>query len=325
MVVRPHALSRVGLSRPSRGGATSGSQDRVFHVSYRVRLAGILSLLPGPVLLAALISVLIWALAQFSLAIVIRIGLPLIVLAVGLGFGLIGVLPESPALVMDERDAARLKAIVGPLCMMAGVAEPKIVLHTAPYANSWTNGFGRRPTLHLTSPLLEILDDHQLSAVIAHELSHVAQKDSAFMSAVSTPVALMLGFGRLFDMYATKAWKQVWPILLIPIGVLLIGLGSICRAVASSFSRAREMEADAGAARLTGNPAALASALIAIGSRSSDGIPSVDLRRAESLNLLHIVAVGDEHRLFRTHPPLKRRLEQLSHIETRLQRHQDYE
>ena len=45
----------------------------------------------------------------------------------------------------------------------------------------------------------------------------------------------------------------------------------------------------------------------------------VDLRRARSFNLLHIVAIGDEHRLFRTHPPLKRRLKQLADIEARLQ------
>ncbi len=319
MFVRPHALPTVGLSRLSRGGSTSGAQGRVFHVSYRVQLAGILSLLPGPVLLAALISMLIWGLAQVRLAFVIQIGPPLLVLAVGLGFAVIQVLPRSVGLPMDERDTARMKAIVGPLCMMAGLGEPKIVLHSAPYANSWTDGFGSRPTLHVTSRLLEILDDHQLSAVIAHELSHVAQKDSALMSAVNAPVALMLGFGRFFDMYAAKAWRQVWPILLIPIGVLLVSLGSISRAVASAFSRARELEADAGAARLTGNPAALSAALIAI-SKSSDRIESVDLRRAENLNLLHIVAVGGEHRLFRTHPPLKRRLEQLSHIGARLQR-----
>jgi heat shock protein HtpX len=294
------------------------SQDRIFHPSYRVQLLGILSLLPGPALLAGLVSVLIWGLAQFSLAFAIRIGLPLIVLAVGF-VAVIAVLPGSVGLPMEERDAARLKAIVGPLCMIAGLAEPKIVFHPAPYANSWTNGFGRQPTLHVTSRLLEILDDHQLSAVIAHELSHVAQKDSALMSAVSAPVVLMLGCGLFFDVYAATAWRRLWPILLIPIGVLLVGMGSICRAVASAFSRARELEADAGAARLTGNPAALAAALIAIGG-SSDGIPSVDLRRAESLNLLHIVAVGDEHRVFRTHPPLKRRLEQLSHIEAHVQR-----
>ena len=65
------------------------------------------------------------------------------------------------------------------------------------------------------------------------------------MSAVSAPVILMLGFGLFFDMYAAKNWRRVWPILLVPIGVLLVGLGSICCAVAAVFSRARELEADA--------------------------------------------------------------------------------
>jgi heat shock protein HtpX len=298
-------------------GATSGSQDRVFHTSYRVQLTGILSLLPGPVLVAALISALVWGLAQISVTFAIQAGLPILVLAVG-GAALIALLPRSSGLPMDEQDEARLKAIVGRLCATAGLAEPRIAFHEAPYANSWVDGMGDRPTLHVTSRLLETLDDHELSAVVAHELSHVAQKDSGLMSAVSAPVILMLGFGLSFDMYAARNWRRVWPILLVPIGVLLVGLGSICRVVAAVFSRARELEADAGAARLTGNPAALAAALIAIG-KSTEGIPLVDLRRARSFNLLHIVAVGDEHRLFRTHPPLKRRLKQLADIEAGLQ------
>ena len=78
----PPGSSRVGVSGLSRGGATSGSQDQVFHVSYRVQLAGILSLLPGPVLLAALISVLIWGSLSSALVFALRTGVPLVVLAV---------------------------------------------------------------------------------------------------------------------------------------------------------------------------------------------------------------------------------------------------
>jgi heat shock protein HtpX len=295
--------------------ATSGSQDRIFHINYRVQLTGILSLLPGPVLLAALISALVWGLAQVSLYFAIWAGLPILTLLV-VGAALIAVLPGSSGFPMDGQDEARLKAIVGRLCATAGLAEPKIAFREAPYANSWIEGMGDQPTLHVTSQLLKTLDDHELSAVVAHELSHMAQKDSGLMSAVSAPVILMLGFGLFFDMYAAKHWRRLWPVLLVPIGVLLIGLGSLCRAVAAVFSRARELEA--GAARLTGNPAALAAALIGI-SNSTKGIPLVDLRRARSFNLLHIVAIGEEHRLFRTHPPLKRRLKQLADIEARLQ------
>jgi heat shock protein HtpX len=93
----------------------------------------------------------------------------------------------------------------------------------------------------------------------------------------------------------------------------------VCRAITALFSRARELEADAGAARLTGSPAALASALIVLSSTPPDAIPLVDLRRAASLDVFHIIAIGKEYPLVHTHPPLKRRLKQLSDIESRLQ------
>jgi hypothetical protein len=67
------------------------------------------------------------------------------------------------------------------------------------YANSWIKRLTpRRTTLHLTSRLVELLDEHQLEAVIAHELSHVGQKDPALMSAVGAPVAAMLDGAGLY-------------------------------------------------------------------------------------------------------------------------------
>ncbi len=92
------------------------------------------------------------------------------------------------------------------------------------------------------------------------------------------------------------------------------------RAVTAVFSRARELEADAGAARLTGNPAALASALMVLCNTPPDTVPTLDFRRAASLDVFHIIAIGEEHPLVRTHPSLKRRLKALSAIEARLQR-----
>src|ERR1019366_5972137 len=94
---------------------------------------------------------------------------------------------------------------------------------------------------------------------------------------------------------------------------------SFCRAITALFSRARELEADAGAARLTGNPAALASALMILSGTPPDTIPLVVLGGAVSLDVFHIVAIGKEYPLVHTHPPLRRCLKQLSNIETRLQ------
>lgn len=97
-------------------------------------------------------------------------------------------------------------------------------------------------------------------------------------------------------------------------------VGTTCRIITAAFSRARELEADAGAALLTGNPAALSSALTILSDDPNGAMPLIDLRRAASLDVFHIVAVGKEVALMQTHPPLKRRLKQLSNMEARLQR-----
>ncbi len=252
---------------------------------------------------------------------------------------------------VSPHDAPEIHATVERLCATGELAKPKIVLHDKRYANSWIKGLtSRRTTLHLTSRLLELLDERQFEAVIAHELSHVGQKDSALMSAVGAPVAAMLdGAGLYFHaplgafrtIRATKNRRPVRPgefpvgeaallvdygifpgffwLLLLPIGLLFLVVGVASRAITAVFSRARELEADAGAARLTGKPSALASALMVLSNTPPDTIPLVDLRRAASLDVFHIVAIGKEHPLARTHPSLKRRLRQLSEIETRLQ------
>ncbi len=188
------------------------------------------------------------------------------------------------------------------------------------------------------------MDERQLEAVIAHELSHVGQKDSTLMSAVGAPVAAMLDGAGLYFHAPVAALRTIrasktprgtpgpafllmedsaiagffW-LLLLPVGLLFLVVGLVSRAITAVFSRDRELEADAGAARLTGQPSALASALMVLTSTPPDTIPLVDLRRAASLDVFHIVAIGEEYPLVRTHPSLKRRLRQLSDIETRLQ------
>ena len=225
---------------------------------------------------------------------------------------------------------------------------PKIVLRDERYANSWVTGLtNRRTTLHLTTRLVELLNEAELQAVIAHELAHIGQKDSPLMSAIGAPLAAMLDGAGLYlrtpamltgGLRAARAFPPeqrgtmtllfgegmaiaafFW-LCLLPAAAFLATVGMICRAIAATFSRARELEADAGAARLTGNPAALASALMVLTNTSTDMVPAVDLRYAASLDVFHIVAVGREYPLIHTHPTLKRRLKQLSGMETRQQR-----
>ena len=314
--------------------------NRVFRVSYRVQVAGVVSLLAVPVILA----VLTWLLVEASPWLAVGVGAAFVIgLQVAVAKRWTGLVPKP----VSPHDAPQIHATVERLCAAGDLAKPKIVLHDKRYPNSWIRGLtSGRTTLHLTSRLVELLDERQLEAVIAHELSHVGQRDSTLMSAVGAPVAAMLdGAGLYFhtpiavmrgvrtlepppgvsrpvavtESIALLAYPAIFWLLLFPLGLLFLVVGVVCRAITALFSRARELEADAGAARLTGNPAALASALMILSGTPPDTIPLVDLRRAASLDVFHIVAIGKEYPLVHTHPPLRRRLEQLSEIETRLQ------
>jgi heat shock protein HtpX len=318
----------------------SGHANRLFRVSYRVQLAGMVSLLAVPVILAAIT----WWLVTVSPWLGVGVGAAFVIgIQAAIAKRWTSVQPKP----VSAKDAPQIHAAVERLCATGELPKPNIVVHDKRYANSWIRGLtSRRTTLNLTSRLLELLDEHQLEAVIAHELSHVGQKDSTLMSAVGAPVAAMLdGAGLYFHtpisvMRGVRALEPppgvsktqaagglgplgaevgIWWLLLLPVGLLFLLVGMACRAITAVFSRARELEADAGAARLTGNPAALASALMALSSTPADTIPQIDLRRAASLDVFHIVAIGEEYPLVRTHPSLKRRLRQLSEIETRLQ------
>ena len=130
----------------------------------RVQLAGVISLLVMPALLAAVVAVLF----------TVSVALGLVVL---LAFSVAGqaalarhwtLTRPKPVSVAQE---PALHALVERLCVQSGLAKPKIVLHRVGYANSWVKGFSaRRSTLHLTNGLVELLDPSQLEGVVAHEL-----------------------------------------------------------------------------------------------------------------------------------------------------------
>lgn len=345
---------RPNNRRADLGRMTGGVEDDspvvsarrgLFRVSLRVQAAGVVSLLSVPVVLALLV----WGLVSVSVALAI---------AVGFGFT-VGVqaavarrwtLAPTPAVRARE---VELFAVVDRICTAADLPLLAVVVHEKPWANSWVTGLTvKRTRLHLTRGLLDVLDEHQLAAVIAHELAHVRQKDSALMSLAGTPVAAMAdgaafyfhGYVQMTNLWKNRRevisrptaskderdsdaaavgegvfyWGAAW-VVFLPIGVLFFVVGSLCRSVTAVFSRARELEADAAGALLTGNPAALASALIALSGAPRALIPLTDLRQAASLDVFHIVAIAKERPLLHTHPSLKRRLAQLAAIEAHLQ------
>jgi heat shock protein HtpX len=215
-------------------------------------------------------------------------------------------------------EAPELHAIVERLCVVADLAKPRIVVEEERQPNSWVVSLGRgHSRLHVTKGLLDRLDASELEAVVGHELAHVAHRDATVMTVVGGPGAILLGGG-------TRVVRGGGWWLLQAGGIVAIAIGWLSSVGTRALSRYREFAADAGAVALTGNPAALASALLKV----SDGVmavPSKDLRAVAARDPFHLLPVAREHSwrtgppLPATHPSLRARIARLERMESRLQ------
>jgi heat shock protein HtpX len=209
--------------------------------------------------------------------------------------------------VVTDADDPELLEIVDRLCAIADIPRPEVRLVDQRQPNSWVVQYrASSPRLYLTTALVALLSADELTAVIGHELSHIANRDALVMSVVGMPSAVMRrstagGLGAAF--------------------VVMIGL--IAEIGTTMLSRYRELAADAGSAAITGHPSALASALMKV-SEGLTRVPSRDLREAAALNSFNLVAVRSPQskrrsrlaaRVFATHPPLQARLDALHALE----------
>lgn len=245
-------------------------------------------------------------------------------LVIGVGIaaaiGMTGVMKERNrrprAEPVSVEDAPGLHAVVDRLCVLADLPKPEIVIEPEKQPNSWVVGLSRgRARLHVTEGLLALLSPTELEAVIGHELSHLAHRDAAVMTAVGGPGAILLDGGR-------RATRGGWWIYMLG-GVVAAAIGWVSRLGTQVLSRHRELAADAGSAALTGHPAALASALRRI-SGQLRLIPDEDLRVAAYRDVFHLLPVEEPDsgwggRLTATHPPLAKRIERLERMERAMQ------
>jgi heat shock protein HtpX len=219
-------------------------------------------------------------------------------------------------------------ALLERLCIRADIPVPELVVEHDVVANAWTAG-GR---IHVTSELLDRLDQHELEAVLAHELAHLGRRDAAVMEICSAPSGMLLGFAGLL---APRIFRWTKDIVLSgappSIAVLMWILAVLCvppafvigwtaRLSVLGMSRARELAADAAAVTLTGRPSALASALMKL-EEEGEWAPHTDLRQSGAHAVLCIVGTGRSRlgRFFSTHPPTALRVKRLARIETRIQ------
>src|SRR4051794_19978102 len=176
---------------------------------------------------------------------------------------------SARVLLADERP--ELHAKVERLCVLADLPRPYIVVDDEVQPNSWVVDLpGARPRLHLTRGLLEALTPVEIEAVIAHELAHVGNHEATVVTIVGGAGTVLLEGGR------AVSGRGGWWVLQIGAVVAAV-IGAIAQIGTNTLSRYRELAADAGAAALTGHPAALASALVKV-SGGLSRLPTEDLR-----------------------------------------------
>ncbi|WP_092534017.1 zinc metalloprotease HtpX [Amycolatopsis arida] len=228
------------------------------------------------------------------------------------------------AKVVSRKQAPELHAVVDRLCAMADMPKPRVAIADADMPNAFATG--RSPdhsVVCVTTGMLRRLDEPELEAVLAHELSHVAHRDVAVMTIASflgLAAALVVRFAfyaGLFGGMGRRGNQQGPPVVLVIMLVSAVVYG-VSFLLTRALSRYRELSADRAAATVTGRPSTLAAALVKVSGEMSK-IPTRDLRTAEPLNAFFFtpaLANGFSlSSLFSTHPPLQRRLDQLARIE----------
>jgi heat shock protein HtpX len=229
-------------------------------------------------------------------------------------------LAASGAKIVGPDEAPQLHAMVDRLCAMADLPKPRVAVIPTDVPNAFATGRSpKHAAVAVTEGLWRRLEPREVEGVLAHELSHIANRDVAVMtiaSFFSMLAAFLMRMGMFAGMFGGDRNREGGaPAFLIMLVVSLVTY-VISYVLILMISRYREYSADRGAALITGAPENLMSALQKIASGMTR-IPQRDLRQVEGMNAFFIIptsvksSIGE---LFMTHPPLEKRLARLSEI-----------
>ena len=273
------------------------------------------------------------------------VGFVVVLLSAGVGTGImlviVGGLVLSQLFLSDKlalramgarevsaEEAPGLHAMIERLCIQADLPKPKIAVADTPMPNAFAMGRSQKSaTVCATTGIMNALEPHELEGVMAHELTHVKNRDVLIMTIASffaSVAAMITQFGFLFggggmgggysdDDDGAPAFIVV---LLVSLAVYVISF-----VLMLALSRYREFSADRGAALITGRPSALGSALMKL-SGQMQRVPEQDLRAAGQMNAFFIVPASVKNTaktLFSTHPSMEQRVARLQALESQLQ------
>jgi heat shock protein HtpX len=284
-------------------------------------------------LLGAVYAAFLFVLYRLGVQAIVLVVVAAVILCVQLFFSDKIALFSMGARPVEEAEQPELHALITRLAAQANLPKPKVALVETSLPNAFATGRSKKhAVIAVTTGLLNRLSPLELEAVLAHELTHIINRDmvvmtiAMFLSMVASLLVNMLmwaglywGFGggrRGRDNDNTgSVIALVWLVSLVVYAVSFV--------LIRALSRYREYAADRGAALITGSPEHLASALMRIeGTIQGGRIPDRDLRQAQGVSPMMIMPAlrgGGGFEIFSTHPSLEHRIERLQAMQQQME------
>ncbi|KPK01448.1 MAG: protease HtpX [Nitrospira bacterium SG8_35_4] len=219
---------------------------------------------------------------------------------------------------VSQSESPELYALVRRLTQKAGLPMPRIYLINQPQPNAFATG--RNPehaALAVTTGIMRLLNVEELEGVIGHELAHIKNRD-ILIGTIAATVA-----GAISYLTHMAQWAMIFgssddedggnPF----VSILIMIVASIAAVmIQMAISRSREYAADAGGARIAGNPLYLSSALRKLRSASQQ-IPMAAQPATAHMFIVNPLSAGKMAKLFSTHPPMEERIARLESMQVR--------
>lgn len=219
------------------------------------------------------------------------------------------VLAHYNAQQVDERTAPELYGLVAKLAKKANLPMPKVYIIDSPIPNAFATG--RDPehaAVAVNSSLVDLLSRDEIEGVLAHELSHVKNRDilvstiAATMAGAISTIAqwgMFLGGGRDEDGESRNPIASILVMLMAPLAAMLIQM---------AVSRSREYMADKSGGEICGNPDALADALLKLEAYSRRGVMPAATEATAHMFIVNPFTAADVQKMFSTHPSTEERV-----------------
>ncbi len=212
---------------------------------------------------------------------------------------------------VGPQEAPRLYEIVGGLAARAGLPMPALYVIHEQQPNAFATGRNpQRAAVAVNTGLLELMDEEESAAVIAHELAHIRNRDTLIMTVTATlagAITMLAQFGGMFAMRGTDGQRRQNPLVMIA----MLFLAPLAAAIVQmAVSRSREYEADRVGAEICGNPLWLARALLKLenGARQIPNYGAEAHPTTAHMFIINPLSGAGMDNLFSTHPKTENRV-----------------